>query len=165
MQDSKSTSGGVSWLIWITCICSQFPGCPRSKQPCLTAVTNQKYLLHNGLYTSIAIVALHFRNIFAFRCWKNLTRPSCTNYSLSRFIDHMCFDMVDHVPSNIPESSFTARLYISEDNEPVIRTIIQGRRLKLRRVSRTHRVDLDWLFAGTNLDSSISTRYLRTTEQ
>ena len=37
-------------------------------------------------------------------------------------------------------------LYMFEDSETVIRMIIKGRRPDSRHVSRTHRVDLDWLF-------------------
>ena len=59
-----------------------------------------------------------------------------------------------------------ARLYVFEDNEAVIGMIIKGRSpYFLRHVSQTHRVDLDWLFHRTDLDSCISTRYVRTTEQ
>ena len=55
--------------------------------------------------------------------------------------------MIDHVPSNIPESSFLAKLHIFEDNEAVICLIFEkGRSPNLRHVSRTHRVDLDLAF-------------------
>ena len=57
----------------------------------------------------------------------------------------MSSDMVDHVPSNIPESSLPDRLYIFEDNNAVIRMITEGRSPDLSHVSRSHRVDLDWL--------------------
>ena len=45
------------------------------------------------------------------------------------------------------QSSFPAKLCILEDNEAVIRMIIKKVAVVfLRHVSRTHRVDLDWLF-------------------
>ena len=44
--------------------------------------------------------------------------------------------MVDHDPSNVRESSFSAA---------VIRMIIEGRSPNLRHVARIHRVGLDWL--------------------
>ena len=37
-------------------------------------------------------------------------------------------------------------LYIFEDNEAVIKNIINGRSPTMRHGSRTHRVALDWLF-------------------
>ena len=75
------------------------------------------------------------------------------------------YDMVDHVPSNIPEGSVPARLYISDGNKADIRMSIKGRSPNVRHVSPTHRVDLDWLFERIDLDSSLSTRDVRTTEQ
>ena len=37
---------------------------------------------------------------------KNLSRPSGKRHSLSRSVDHVLFDTIDHVPVNIPVSSF-----------------------------------------------------------
>ena len=93
----------------------------------------------------------------------NLTRPSGKRHSLSHSKDDI--SMVDHVSSSIPESSFRARRCIFEDSDAVIRKIIKGRSRNLRHESRTHRVDLDWLCERTNLDSAISIRHVRTTEQ
>ena len=53
---------------------------------------------------------------------------------------------VDCVPSNVQFSHQEAFLYVFEDNEAVIKIIIKGRSPTMRRVSRTHRVALDWLF-------------------
>ena len=55
-----------------------------------------------------------------------------------------------------------ALLYEFEDNEAEIKMIIQGRSPTMIHVSKTHRVALDWLFDGMNLDhqkfkSSMST--------
>ena len=60
---------------------------------------------------------------------------------------------IDHVPSNGTHSGSNAMLYVFEDNEAVIKMILQGRSLTMRHVSRTHRVALDWLFDRINLDS------------
>ena len=56
------------------------------------------------------------------------------------------------IPSNIISSHQEALLYVSEDNEAVIKMIIKGRSPTMRHVSRTHRVALDWLFDRINLD-------------
>ena len=45
-----------------------------------------------------------------------------------------------------------SQLYIFEDNVAVIKMIIAGRSPSMRRVSRTRRVALDWLFGRINLD-------------
>ena len=59
---------------------------------------------------------------------------------------------VDCVSSNVKSSHFGAMLYIFEDNEAVIKMIIKGRSPTMRRVSRTHRVALDWLLSRIDLD-------------
>ena len=53
---------------------------------------------------------------------------------------------VDLVPSNAQFSHQEALLYVVEDNEAVIKMIINGRIPTMRHVSRTNRVALDWLF-------------------
>ena len=55
---------------------------------------------------------------------RNLSRPSGKRHSLSHSSEDMSFDMIDHVPRNNPESSFSVRLYILDDIEAVILMII-----------------------------------------
>ena len=57
---------------------------------------------------------------------------------------------IDLVPSNVQSARQEALLYLFEDNEAVIKMIINGRSPTMRRVSRTHRVD--WLFDPSNVD-------------
>ena len=61
-------------------------------------------------------------------------------------------DSADFISSNVHSSRKEAMLYIFEDNEAVIKMIIKRRSPTMRRVSRTHRVALDWLFDRVNLD-------------
>ena len=65
---------------------------------------------------------------------------------------------IDGVPSNVHSSRQEALLYVFEDNEAVIKMIIQGRSPTMRHVSRTHRVALDWLFDRINLNSKIQSK-------
>ena len=60
---------------------------------------------------------------------------------------------IDHIPANAMHSGACAMLYVFEDNEAVIKMIIAGRSPKMRHLSRTHRVALDWLFDKINLDT------------
>ena len=60
---------------------------------------------------------------------------------------------IDDIPSSTTNSGSSAMLYVFEDNEEVIKMIIKGRSPTMRHVPRTHRVDLDWLFDRTNLDT------------
>ena len=66
---------------------------------------------------------------------------------------------VDFVSSNANNSQGESLLYTFEDNEAVIKMMIKGP------VTRTHRVDLDWLFDRINLDSKIQIKYNDTKNQ
>ena len=72
---------------------------------------------------------------------------------------------IDHISSNTTHSGAGAMLYVFEDNEAVIKMIIEGRSPTMRHVSRTHRVALDWLFDRINLDPKIQTKYVDTKNQ
>ena len=72
---------------------------------------------------------------------------------------------IDSVPSNVHSARQEALLYLFEDNEAVVKMIIQGRGPTMRHVSRTHRVALDWLFDRINLDSKIQIKYIDTKNQ
>ena len=74
-------------------------------------------------------------------------------------------DNVDFIPSNVQSSHQEALLYVFEDNEAVIKMIIKGRSSTMRRVSRTHRVALDWLFDRINLDPKIQVKNIDTKNQ
>ena len=74
-------------------------------------------------------------------------------------------DNVDFISSNVHSSRQQALLYISEDNEAVIKMIIKGRSPTMRHVFRTHRVALDWLFDRINLDPKIQIKYVDTMNQ
>ena len=71
---------------------------------------------------------------------------------------------IDSVPSNV-QSARHALLYVFEDNEAVIKMIIEGRSPTMRHVSRTHRVALDWLFDRINLVPKIQIKYIDTKNQ
>ena len=72
---------------------------------------------------------------------------------------------IDSVPSNVQSARQEALLYVSEDNEAVIKMIIKGRSPTMRHISRTHRVALDWLFDRINLDPKIQIKYIDTKNQ
>ena len=56
-------------------------------------------------------------------------------------------------------------LCIFEDNEAVIKMILKGRSPTMRRVSRTHRIALDWLFDRINPDPKIQIKDVDTKHQ
>ena len=55
--------------------------------------------------------------------------------------------------------------FVFEDNEAVIKMIIKGRNLTLRHVSRTQRVDSDWLIDRINLDLGIPQSMMTSTNK
>ena len=69
------------------------------------------------------------------------------------------------IPSNVQFSHPEALLYVFEDNEAMIKMIIEGRSPTMRHVSRTHRVALDWLFDRIKLDPKIQIKYIDTKNQ
>ena len=52
---------------------------------------------------------------------------------------------IDFVPPSAQLSSGLAQLFLFEDNEAVIKMCLKGRSPTPGHISRTHRVDLDWL--------------------
>ena len=72
---------------------------------------------------------------------------------------------IDHIPSSTTPSGHSARLFVFEDNEAVIKIIIKGRSPTTRHVSRTSRVALDGLFDTINLDPKIQIRCIDTKHQ
>ena len=72
---------------------------------------------------------------------------------------------VDFIPSNVQSSHQEALLYVFDDNEAVIKMIINGGTPTMRHVSRTHRVALEWLFDRINLDPKIQIKYIDTKNQ
>ena len=78
---------------------------------------------------------------------------------------HDPFGGIDYVPPNARLFSMRTALYISEENEAVNRQVNKGRSPTLRHISRTHRVDLDWLYDRISLDPMIQIKYVNTTEQ
>ena len=72
---------------------------------------------------------------------------------------------IDFFPSNVQSASREALSYVLEDNEAVTKMIMKGRSLTMRHASRTHRVALDWLFDGINLNPKIQIKYIDTKNQ
>ena len=92
----------------------------------------------------------------------NRLRNSNTKSKRQRNRDVDELSNVDHIVTDASSSRSEAQLYIFEDNEAVIKMIIEGRSPMMRHVSRTHRVALDWLFDRINLDPKIQIKHVDT---
>ena len=169
LEDSKSTSGGT------LCVCGSYTFVPTSwmckKQTSVSHRTTESEIISLGAGLRLdgfpaldlwdLIVAVLHGNTYQ----SNQERGDpCTNLCEVRAASHklqtrkkshgMIDDLenVDFIFSNVNSSRQEALLYVFEDNEAVIKMIIKGRSPTMRHVSRTHRVALDWLFDGINLD-------------
>ena len=89
----------------------------------------------------------------------NLTRTRGKLHSLSHSTDHMSLDVVDHVPSTIPESSFPAIFFGQRSSHHSYDHTRSQSQFGTRVTNSPCRLVL------ANLDSSVSIRYVRTTEQ
>ena len=92
-------------------------------------------------------------------------RPSGKRHPRAQFVDQFPSDTILFRPKTtfrrVPsKQDFT----IKRTDEAVTLIMMKGCNATLRHVSRTHHVDLCWLFDPINLDGSIF-RYVRTTEQ
>ena len=72
---------------------------------------------------------------------------------------------VNFVPPSVVLSSGCPQLFLFEDHEAVIKMCIKGRSPTLRYVSRTHRVDLDWLIERIKRDPGVNIKFAGTDEQ
>ena len=159
MRDSKSTAGGVFCgfgpQTFVSLLLLDVP-VTKSRVSLQCRIRNISFgrQFVNGRYVSIANVRRCLRNMFAFPMQRATSRAQVE--SVIRFTCYLIWltTFEDSQPG-----------FLFEDNEAVIRMIIKGRSPNLSHVSRSHRVDLDWLLERINLDSSISIRFVRTTEQ
>ena len=79
--------------------------------------------------------------------------------------DNCAFESIDHVPPNIHNSSHSTQLYLFEDDAAVIQMINKKQSPNSKHVTKTHRVDLTWLFERANCDRSCLLKYVQKTAQ
>ena len=91
---------------------------------------------------------------------ETVARPKITPKPKQMTTTHVDLSNMDQVLVNAHSSHGESRWNIFEDNEAVIKMIIKGRSPTMRHVSGTHRVALDWLFNGINLDPKIQIKYV-----
>ena len=169
-------------------------GCARSKCQCLTVLQNRKLYLWMLVFErmeSLLLICGMWCNKYCIlqstapqagedHCLKEKvddevprsiargaiqsTNPNTkSKRNSNREVDEL--SNVDHVVTNTKLCQFEFRLYIFEDSEAVIKMIIKGRSPKMRHVSTTHRVALDWLFDRVNADPTIPIKYVDTKNQ
>ena len=142
LEDSKSTSGGT------LCIFGSHTSVPTSwmckKQTSVSHSSTESEII--SLDTGLRLDG--FSQI-SDRSGQPDNDVNKHHKSQSR---NIVMENIDSVPSNVQSSRQEALLFVFEDNEAVIKMIINKKNPTMRHVSRTHRVALDWLFDRINLD-------------
>ena len=171
LQDSKSTSGGT------LCIFGSHTFVPISWM-----CKKQTAVSHSSTESEIISLdtGLRLDGLLALELWDlivsvlgNVSRASDRSGQPDNDVHKRhksqkkinVTENIDSVHSTVQSSRQEALLYVFEDNEAVIKMIINGMSPTMRHVSRTHRVALNWLFDRINLDSKIQIKYVDTKNQ
>ena len=80
----------------------------------------------------------------------------------ARLYDVISLEFSDWVPPSLPQLRKEPKLVFVEDNDAVLKMCVKGRAPTLKHCSRTHRIDLDWLFERVRDDPAIFGRYIHT---
>ena len=166
LEDSKSTSGGVLCIfgsrtfVLVSWMCKKQTAVSRS------STKSEILSLDAGLRVD-GLLALDLWDIVTevVRLTNNNVQPKHTgiqetgatlhsktrtqNVKRRQKVEQL--SNVGYVPTKTHSSQNESQLYIFEDNEAVIKMIIEGRSPTMRHVSRKLRVALDWLFDRINL--------------
>ena len=170
LEDSKSTSGGTLCIFGSHTFVPISWMCKKQTAVSHSSTESEIISLDTGL-TLDGLPALELWDpiVSVFGSVSQISdrtgRPVDTERNQKSQGKSNVMDNIDSVPSNVQSSRQEALLYVFEDNEAVIKMIIEGRSPTMRHVSRTHRVALDWLFDRINLDPKIQIKYIDTKNQ
>ena len=157
LRDSKSTSGGFLCVVGITHVCSNFIDV---QEPSRSSHSNAEaeIISLDAILRVDGLPALQFWECVLETLSSKPSKGNLERRKRERVIrsqphsDKCVFDSIDHVPPTIPNSSHPTQLYSFENDAAVIQMINKRRSANLRYVTRTHRVDLDWMLDRVNLD-------------
>ena len=161
LEDSKSTSGGALCIFGSHTFVPISWMCKKQTSVSHSSTESEIISLDTGLRLD-GLPALELWDLIVSvlgnisRVSDGSGKPEIDDHKRQK--SHSRIEMlqdIDFVPSNVQSANREALLYVFEDNEAVIKMIMKGRSPTMRHVSRTHRVALDWLFDGINLDSKI----------
>ena len=160
LRDYKSTSGAFMFLVG-----------PNTFVPLLWLCKKQGAISHSSSEAEVISLdmGLRMEGIPAINLWDEVIDVFCLSERGETYVKNQqvtttigILESIDYVPPSLPPSKGLAKLVIMEDNDAVIKMTIKGRSPALRHVSRTHRVDLDWLFERIMSDPSIYIKFVST---
>ena len=162
LEDSKSTSGGTLCVLKVVYLfqTSVSHSSTESEIICLDAGLRLDGLLALELWDLTVSVLGNMT-----QTTDRTERPVIIDRSQRSLGKTDALNNIDCVQPNFQSSHQEALLYVFEDNEAVIKMIIEGRSPTMRHVSRTHRVAIDWLLDRINLDPKIQIKYIDTKNQ
>lgn len=164
MEDSKSTNGAYLRIVG-----------PRNFVPVTWICKSQTGVSHSSSEAEVISLdaALRMEGSPSFMLWELImevfqprTSPSSGHANVNSLLHDAVqnihnsalyreFRDIDYVPCSIPKSSGRGKLVIFEDNDAVIKAFIKGRSFAMKHVSRTHRVDLDWVWERIREDPRV----------
>ena len=171
LEDSKSTSNGTLCVFGSRTFVPMSWMCKKQTAVSHSSTESEIISLDTGLRLLDGLPALELWDLIVSvfgsvsQTSDRTERPVGTERSQKSQGKINALKNIDCVPSNVQSSHQEALLYVFEDNEAVIKMIIEGRSPTMRHVSRTHRVALDWLVDRINLDSKIQIKYIDTKNQ
>ena len=149
LEDSKSTSGGTLCIFGSHTFAPIIWMCKKQTAVSHSSTESEIISLDTGMrLDGLPALALWDPIVSVFgnvsRVSDRSEKPESDNHKHHK--SHNKIDVmkdIDAVPSNVQSARQEALLYVFEDNEAVIKMIIEGRSPTMRHVSRTHRVALD----------------------
>ena len=154
LEDSKSTTGSILCLVGPNTFAVLSWMC--KKQGAVSHSSSEAEII--ALETSLRMEALPALELWdtiidvfepnaplPFAGEQNLFAHTAENQKTQISGPRDVFD-VDWVSTTLKTSPHRTKLIVLEDNEAVIKMAIKGRSMLMRHVSRTHRIDLSWLF-------------------
>lgn len=148
LQDSKSTTGGLLYLVGprafvpLTWICKKQGAASHSSTEAeiigLNAMIRPEGLPNIHLWTQLLDV-LSGTTDRKEKFTAKQGESACDKYQ------SISLEYVDWVPPSMPPLLKYGRKFVFvQDNDTVIKMVVKGHAPLLKHVSRTHRVDLDW---------------------
>ena len=142
----------------------RFPGCARNKLQSLTAMPKPATILLGAGLSKKCMLVLCIRKYSHSDAKGNLQRPMGKRRSLPHPFDILLFDLVHHIPSNIPESSFQTGYSFMQTTRRSFALSLQDE----AKIGGTFLEPTVLTWTGclyNNFDNSMSIGYVHTTKQ
>ena len=164
LQDSKSTTGGFVAIVG-----------PRTFVPVIWPCKKQGAVSHSSTEAEVISMeaVLRCEGIPSVILWEIVIDvmspkgppPAKSNPARGIFKMEGMLHEIDSNPTTLGKPSGRAKVVVLEDNDAVIKMTVKGRSPAMRHITRTHRVDTDWLFERFQNDPGISIKYVNTKQQ